>query len=98
MAEYFLDNPIACQCKGEQFEFGMEFIRVEPVGNIGSIIGNQTEWNILSCSSLSFRGEVSGTLEVMTVPGEGIPEFIRIFVGKEPDEARCICRNFIIGF
>ena len=39
VAEYFLDNPTGCDCKGEQFEFGMELRRVEPDGNVGTIIG-----------------------------------------------------------
>ena len=68
------------------------------MGNIGSIIGNEIEWDILSCSSITLMGGVSGTLEESTVPTKGILEFSRIFDGEEFDEARCICRDFIIGF
>jgi len=59
-------------------------------------MGSNIKWEPLSCTSISFMGEASGTLENMTVPDEKTLEFTLILNGSEPEEVSCCCTDLQI--
>ncbi|MGD9650750.1 MAG: hypothetical protein AB7I96_00180 [Candidatus Dadabacteria bacterium] len=91
VTDYLLENWTACTCAGEESEFDLLLQSVEVDGFNGYLSGSGINWELLSCTSISFTGEASGVLENMTVPDVRTLKFTITLEGSEPEQASCCC-------
>ncbi len=96
VTEYLDEHWTGCDCEGENGDFILELRNFDIDGFTGAIMGSNINWEPLSCTSISFMGEASGTLENMTVPDEKTLEFTLILDGSEPEEVSCCCTDLLI--
>lgn len=96
VTEYLDEHWTGCDCESESGEFILELRNFDIDGFTGAIMGSNINWEPLTCSSISFVGEASGTLETISVPDEKTLEFTLISNGSEPEEVSCCCTDLLI--